>query len=326
MTEVSIIIIARNEERNIARCLESILKASEFINDREIILVDSASTDKTIEIAKAYPIKILLLKNSFLLSPSAGRYAGFLHAKGKYIQFQDGDTELDEGWFRKALPVLKSDDKIAGVTGIITQEEYNTRTAKDWIKHSFPNQKIGEIEYYEGDILLKREVLEEVGPFNPSLKAIEEGELCDRLWYHGYKIVRISQHMSHHYGYDKEVRFIDFLKRKASYTVAQGQVLRASMKNRKIFWKRLKNYKFIVLFSFWITLLPFIALMKMLYLWLLLIFLMFISMLAEMKMRGINHFIGLFTRWPFFIWGFLRFKEDLNKLDIHFIPKGGEKW
>jgi glycosyltransferase involved in cell wall biosynthesis len=311
MTEVSIIIIARNEEKNIARCIESVLRASEFINDREVILVDSASTDKTVKIAKGYPIKILQITSH--LSPSAGRYAGFLHAKGRYIQFQDGDTELDKDWFKKALPVLKSDAEIAGITGIITQEEYDTRTAREWIRYSFPNQKIGEIEYYEGDILLKREVLEEVGPFNPFLKAIEEGELCDRLRYHGYKIVRIPQHMSHHYGYEEE-KFIDYLKKKAAYTVAQGQVLRASMKNRKIFWRRLQDYKFIVLFSFWITLLPFITLIKMLYLWLLLLLLLFTSI--SMKMHGINHFLGLFLRWPFFIWGFLWFKENLANCDI----------
>lgn len=51
---LSVIIIAKNEEANIRRCLESVRFAD------EIIVLDSGSTDKTIEIAKSYTDKVFL--------------------------------------------------------------------------------------------------------------------------------------------------------------------------------------------------------------------------------------------------------------------------
>ncbi|MDH3745073.1 MAG: glycosyltransferase family 2 protein [Acidobacteriota bacterium] len=50
---LSVIITTFNEEANIADCLESVLWAD------EILVVDSFSTDRTLELARPYPIKIL---------------------------------------------------------------------------------------------------------------------------------------------------------------------------------------------------------------------------------------------------------------------------
>ena len=53
---VSVVVIARNEEANIAECLESARWAG------EIILVDDDSTDQTREIAKRYTDRVLFRK------------------------------------------------------------------------------------------------------------------------------------------------------------------------------------------------------------------------------------------------------------------------
>lgn len=104
---LSIVIISRNEERFIRRSIESVLEASEYIENKEIILVDSASIDGTLEIAQRYPIKIIRIDNSAPLSPAAGRHIGFLYSKGEYIHFQDGDSILDKEWFKNSIPFLE---------------------------------------------------------------------------------------------------------------------------------------------------------------------------------------------------------------------------
>lgn len=52
MISISVVIITKNEEKNIARCLESVKWAD------EIVIIDSQSQDKTIEIAEKYNAKI----------------------------------------------------------------------------------------------------------------------------------------------------------------------------------------------------------------------------------------------------------------------------
>ena len=245
---LSVVIISRNEERNIAGCIESVLKATEKIDACEIVLVDSASTDRTVEIASKYPIRILQLVSSHPLSPAAGFYTGFLNTDGKYIQFQCGDTILDKNWFKNALPILKKDELVAGVAGRIVQQPYNTRTAKRYVEYH-KNLPVGEVTWFAGDSLFKRDVLLEVGTFNPYLLAGEEGELCYRVINKGYKLLRLPYHMSHHLGCDKETH-LSFIKKTFRSIMSQGQILRYSFDHRQIFWWRFKEYKFKVISIF----------------------------------------------------------------------------
>ena len=53
MIQLSVVIITYNEERNIARCLDSLKEIAD-----EIIVVDSYSTDKTVEICNSYGAKV----------------------------------------------------------------------------------------------------------------------------------------------------------------------------------------------------------------------------------------------------------------------------
>lgn len=246
--DLSVVIISRNEERNIAGCIDSVLKATEGIDACEIVLVDSASTDGTIEIAAKYPIRILQLDPSYPLSPAAGFYTGFLNTGGKYIQFQCGDTILDENWFKNALQILKKDEQVAGVAGRIVQQPYGTRTAKRYVEYH-KNLPVGEVTWFAGDSFFKRDVLLEVGTFNPYLLAGEEGELCYRVIDKGYKLLRLPYHMSHHRGCDKETN-LSFIKKVFRYTRSQGQILRYSMDHEQIFRWRLKEYKFKVISAF----------------------------------------------------------------------------
>jgi glycosyltransferase involved in cell wall biosynthesis len=59
--QVSIIIPMYNEERYIARCLESL--THQTFQDFEVILIDDGSTDKTVKVAKtfesSFPLTIL---------------------------------------------------------------------------------------------------------------------------------------------------------------------------------------------------------------------------------------------------------------------------
>jgi glycosyltransferase involved in cell wall biosynthesis len=87
-TQISAVIITHNEERNIARCLESLWGIAD-----EIIVVDSFSTDRTREICKEYRTRFY--QRSFDGYSSQKNY-GISLASYPYILSLDADEALTE--------------------------------------------------------------------------------------------------------------------------------------------------------------------------------------------------------------------------------------
>lgn len=81
----SVIIITKNEEKMIKDCLESVKWAD------EIIIVDSGSKDKTLEIARKYTNKIYTYKKG---SFSDWRNFGLEKAKGEWVLYIDADERI----------------------------------------------------------------------------------------------------------------------------------------------------------------------------------------------------------------------------------------
>jgi len=197
--ELSVILISKNQAWNMERLIESVLQNTADISPKEIVLVDSASTDDTTEVAAEYPISVLRLQPTQHLTPSAGRYIGYKHTTGKFILFLDGDMELVEGWLERALQILKDESKIALVTGEIVDLPIDAKNSnKPPLILKVPT-KTTEILNSGGAALYRRSVLEEVGTFNPYLYSDEEPELCIRVRFGGYQIIHLEYPIAYHY-------------------------------------------------------------------------------------------------------------------------------
>ena len=83
MTEISIIIRTKNEERWIGHCLKSIY--SQTFKSFEVILVDNESSDHTVKIAKRYKVDKILKIKDFL--PGKALNDGIRVSKGKFLVF-----------------------------------------------------------------------------------------------------------------------------------------------------------------------------------------------------------------------------------------------
>lgn len=107
MSTLSVCLIAKNEEKNIRRCLESIKSIAD-----EIILVDTGSTDLTMEIAREYGAKIIEQpwENDF----SKARNTSLDHATKEWILVLDCDEELAPGQADKLRELLASHPKEQG--------------------------------------------------------------------------------------------------------------------------------------------------------------------------------------------------------------------
>lgn len=89
--KISIIIPAFNEEKNISRCLDSVL--NQTFTDFEVICIDDGSSDSTFEIIRNYSKKdsrIISLNNP-QKGVSSARNFGIDNSKGDYIGFVDSD-------------------------------------------------------------------------------------------------------------------------------------------------------------------------------------------------------------------------------------------
>lgn len=89
MIEISLCMIVKNEEKVLARCLDSIADLMD-----EIIIVDTGSTDSTKEIAARYTDQIYDFE--WVEDFSAARNFSFSKATRDYIYAADADEVLDE--------------------------------------------------------------------------------------------------------------------------------------------------------------------------------------------------------------------------------------
>ncbi|MDP1718993.1 MAG: glycosyltransferase [bacterium] len=107
---ISFIIPARNEEAYIGKTIEHILKQpAELV--KEIIVVDNNSTDRTSEVAAAYP-KTKVLKET-IPGTNRTRQRGVDAATGDIIAFIDADNWLAPDWCEQALRLLNKPGVVA---------------------------------------------------------------------------------------------------------------------------------------------------------------------------------------------------------------------
>lgn len=85
MAKISAIVITLNEERNLERCLRSL----DFVD--EIVVVDSHSTDRTVEIAKKFEAKVI--EQDFMGYGQQKNFA-VTHATGDWVFWIDADEEV----------------------------------------------------------------------------------------------------------------------------------------------------------------------------------------------------------------------------------------
>ncbi|MGH1437090.1 MAG: glycosyltransferase family 2 protein [Lewinella sp.] len=113
---LSVIITTYNEADNIARCLESIL---ELAND--ILVVDSFSTDKTVEIARRYPVRVLERK---YLGPANQKNWAIPQAKHQWVLLLDADEMATPALCAEIKTLLVADQAPAADAYWIGRDNY----------------------------------------------------------------------------------------------------------------------------------------------------------------------------------------------------------
>lgn len=236
MPDLSVVLITRNQEWNVARLVESVLERTASLASREIVLVDSASEDGTVVQAARYPIRVYRLHADQRLSAAAGRYVGFKRTTGDLVLFLDGDMELCQGWLEKALEVLGEQPDIAVVTGLVVDRPLHTpRSEPLAVEQGDAPTRLIEVKHGGGAALYRRAVLNEVGPFNPHFYSDEEPELCVRIRLRGYRVVELDCPAVCHYTEPHEAISTLLARWKRKLYLGPGQILRYHL-GSGVFW------------------------------------------------------------------------------------------
>lgn len=217
---IGLVAIGRNEGERLKASLRSVPAGV------PMVYVDSASTDGSAEFARSVGAHVvdLDLSQPFTAARARNEGARLLETIAphlEYVQFVDGDCEIEARWLQAAATRLDQRTELAAVCGRRSEKYpdasfYNAMCDAEW------NTPVGEAEACGGDAMFRLAAFRRVGGFDPSLIAHEEPDLCARLRALGFVIERIDAPMTRH---DAAItRFGQFWRRntRAGYGYAQS--------------------------------------------------------------------------------------------------------
>ena len=225
---VSVIIKALNEEQCISATIESALRALSSVGG-EVILADSCSTDRTVELARRYPIRIVQLAHADERCCGIGPQLGYQYSRGEFIYILDGDMQMLEGFLEQALTFMMQREDVAGVGGRVVEQnteslEYISRGERV-LAHSLQ----GSVDRLDGGGLYRRTAIEAAGYFSDrNLHSYEEFDLAIRLRALNWRLWRLPVDVANHFGHDAPPYLLLMRRWRSRYICGLGEVLRAA--------------------------------------------------------------------------------------------------
>jgi glycosyltransferase involved in cell wall biosynthesis len=180
---VSVVICTHNRARNLQRALQSVAAQTLPLEGFETIVVDNASTDGTRTVAQGLrtAANVHYVFNS-TLGLCHARNAGWRAARGRYVAYLDDDAEATPGWLVEILRAFESVRPTPGCVGgrvepvfeaprpaWLSDEIALSLTIVDWSEVPHVIQDLRSEWLVGANIACRRELLEEVGGFDPAL-------------------------------------------------------------------------------------------------------------------------------------------------------------
>ncbi len=194
---VGVVVIGRNEGERLRRCLASLHAQAPWV-----VYVDSGSTDGSADLAVTMGATVHALDLRQPFTAARARNAGVARLRAlapglEFIQFVDGDCEVDGHWLDTARTFLEAHAEVAAVCGRRRERHpehsvYNRLCDTEW------DTPIGEAKACGGDVMIRAAALQQVVGYRDDLIAGEEPELCVRLRANGWKVWRLDAEMTLH--------------------------------------------------------------------------------------------------------------------------------
>ncbi len=188
--QISVVTTVRNEQRNIADFLDSMVVQEQPI---EIIIVDAHSEDDTVRIAESYasrfPFVNVVVHGG---TRAAGRNHGVHIAKGDVVAFIDGDAIVNPFWAQRIRKAMSRSVIVAGRTIQIGYEPFEDLARVELIYRGY------DITYPSTNLAYKKEAFLSTGGFDEWFITAEDIDLNLRAVRAGNSIHYESEAIVYH--------------------------------------------------------------------------------------------------------------------------------
>lgn len=189
---ISVIIPAYNSVY-IEECLQSCLAQTLGQDRLEIIIINDASTDNTVEkiasIGQDNPIHLINLEHNS--GPAAARNAGLEIARGEYIAFLDSDDTMQVDKLEKQLKYCQEHPTVQVIISGIKEINSAGNTLRSLVRDFPEDQKtqtevifLDNLHTITSTLMFKRSLLDSTGSMNPNLLNLEDMDFALKLLQH----------------------------------------------------------------------------------------------------------------------------------------------
>lgn len=197
---ISVIIPAYNAEQWLGRAVLSCL--TQTLPPSEVIIVDDASTDKTLAVAAALATahpEVRVLRQAANSGPAAARNRGVAQSRGELVAFLDADDEWHPTKLQKQVAALRLQPAAGLVFTALQVKSTDGRNLRE-LRHRLPNSRAErvaasfalELNMITPTLLLPRRVFERVGRLDERLRVCEDHDLFMKVAFE-YEVIYLNE-------------------------------------------------------------------------------------------------------------------------------------
>lgn len=225
MTDLSIVILNWNVRDLLDRCLASI-KSNRFLT--ETIVVDNASSDKSVEMVRSKYPSAIVIANSINRGFTGGNNLGIAAATGRYVMVLNPDTEIVGDAIDRMINYLDEQPEVGAVGPQLLNPDRSIQSSRrrfptlatgffesTWLQGVAPHtvlnrfymddvspDAVQEVDWLTGACtVFRKSALDQVGVYDDKnfFMYSEETDLCRRVKMAGWKIMYLPQAQVVHY-------------------------------------------------------------------------------------------------------------------------------
>ncbi|HLE47699.1 MAG TPA: glycosyltransferase [Candidatus Thermoplasmatota archaeon] len=201
---LSVILLTWNEEANIRACLHAL--ANQTLKDFEVILVDAASKDRTLDIVREmkprFPVPILIEEAPRRIPIGEARNLGVFLSHAPFVAFLSADAEAGETWVQEALASLQRYDMVFGLQ-LHAPRRWTLGSSVRGLRYHYPLERAVDPLAYASNVAAayRREILVRF-PFDGWANAAEDLLLARRAHAAGFRAIYNPDMVVRHHDVD----------------------------------------------------------------------------------------------------------------------------